>query len=382
MLATTSQHDRVTEIDFLRFGAAIAVAFFHYAFRGYVADGMSILPYPELAPVAKYGYLGVELFFMISGFVILMTAATGTLRRFFVSRIARLYPAFWVCCTLTFLTILAIGQERYSASLYQYLVNLTMFSNIARVPPIDGVYWSLFVELRFYALVVLVLVLRRIHHAQGFLVAWLVLTIALDLWPVKSLRWIFLADYAVYFIAGATMYLTWSKGASLIRLSVIVATWFVALRQALARVEELEQQFGTDYDGYVVMGVVSAFFVIMSLVSLRKTARFGHPLWVVVGALTYPFYLLHQNIGFMIFNVGYPAINRHLLLWGTLAVMVGLSYAVHVVFERPLSAFLKRVLNGVLDAAAALPLRRAESPPERPATPVSEPAAALDGTEG
>ena len=61
----------------------------------------------------------------------------------------------------------------------------------------------------------------------------LVLTVALDLWPVKSLRWILLTDYAVYFIAGATMYLIWSKGASLIRLSVIMATWFVALRQAL-----------------------------------------------------------------------------------------------------------------------------------------------------
>ena len=62
---------RVNEIDLLRFIAALAVVFFHYAFRGYAADDLSILPYPLLAPLAKYGYLGVELFFMISGFVIL-----------------------------------------------------------------------------------------------------------------------------------------------------------------------------------------------------------------------------------------------------------------------------------------------------------------------
>ena len=86
---------RVNEIDLLRFFAALAVAFYHYAFRGYAANNLSIMPYPLLEPIAKYGFLGVELFFMISGFVILMTAASGSLKGFIVSRIVRLYPAVW-----------------------------------------------------------------------------------------------------------------------------------------------------------------------------------------------------------------------------------------------------------------------------------------------
>ncbi|EAU9199926.1 acyltransferase, partial [Salmonella enterica] len=53
--------NRINEIDLLRFVAAMAVVFFHYAFRGYAADGMSIMPYPSLAPVSKYGFLGVQL---------------------------------------------------------------------------------------------------------------------------------------------------------------------------------------------------------------------------------------------------------------------------------------------------------------------------------
>lgn len=98
---------RVNEIDLLRFLAALAVVFFHYSFRGYAADGLSVMSYPLLASVSKYGYLGVELFFMISGFVILMTAAHAGLRDFVISRVVRLYPAFWACCTVTFLVILA-----------------------------------------------------------------------------------------------------------------------------------------------------------------------------------------------------------------------------------------------------------------------------------
>lgn len=53
---------RLKELDLLRFLAAIAVVFFHYAFRGYAKGDMSAMPYPLLAETAKYGYLGVELF--------------------------------------------------------------------------------------------------------------------------------------------------------------------------------------------------------------------------------------------------------------------------------------------------------------------------------
>jgi peptidoglycan/LPS O-acetylase OafA/YrhL len=136
---------RLKELDLLRFLAAIAVVFFHYAFRGYAKGDLSVMPYPLLAEPAKYGYLGVELFLMISGFVILMTASSNNLRVFFISRVVRLCPAFWVCCTLTFLITLAIGRPRFTADLYQYMINMTFLGDLMGVPPIDGVYWSLFV---------------------------------------------------------------------------------------------------------------------------------------------------------------------------------------------------------------------------------------------
>jgi peptidoglycan/LPS O-acetylase OafA/YrhL len=72
-----SQH-RFYELDLLRFFAALAVVLFHHGFRGYAADHMTDMPYLSLAPAAKYGYLGVDLFFLISGFVILMTASGGS----------------------------------------------------------------------------------------------------------------------------------------------------------------------------------------------------------------------------------------------------------------------------------------------------------------
>lgn len=53
---------RIPELDVLRFIAAVAVVFFHYAFRGYAGDDMTTMHYPALEPIAQYGFLGVHLF--------------------------------------------------------------------------------------------------------------------------------------------------------------------------------------------------------------------------------------------------------------------------------------------------------------------------------
>ncbi|EEO0292918.1 acyltransferase, partial [Salmonella enterica] len=169
--------NRINEIDFLRFVAAMAVVFFHYAFRGYAADGMSIMPYPSLAPVSKYGFLGVQLFFMISGFVILMSASHGSIRNFTISRMVRLYPAFWACCTITFIVTLVIGAPTYSVSFNQYITNMTMLNEFIGIPSVDGAYWSLFVEMRFYALVAIILIIGKIHRSQELILSWLIISI-------------------------------------------------------------------------------------------------------------------------------------------------------------------------------------------------------------
>lgn len=341
---------RVNEIDLLRFIAALAVVFFHYAFRGYAGGDRTLMPYPLLEPIAKYGFKGVELFFMISGFVILMTAANGDLRKFVASRIARLYPAFWACCTLTFVAILLFGGDHFSASLPQYLVNMTMLSGFVGVPSIDGVYWSLFVELQFYALVGAVLMLGRIEQAQIFLALWLLATIVLELFPVGPLRRLLIADYSAYFIAGAACFLIWSRGGSWFRYGMIAICFVLAMRESLGGIAGFERHFNTDMNEIVVAAIIAAYFVVMLLIANRRTGRFGRRRWMTAGALTYPLYLIHQNIGYMAFNIAYPTLNPHLVFWGTLALVLLLSHLVHVQIERRYGGALKRACARMLDA--------------------------------
>jgi peptidoglycan/LPS O-acetylase OafA/YrhL len=350
-------HARVNEVDLLRFIAALAVVFFHYTFRGYAGDGLSAMPYPLLAPFAKYGYLGAPLFFIISGFVILMSAEGGSLRSFAVSRFVRLYPAFWACCTMTFAAIIAIGTPRFEATVGEYLVNMTMLSGFFGVPSIDGAYWSLFVEMKFYVLVGVVLLIGRIHQVQPLLIAWLALSVALEIHPSRILRYFLIVDYSAYFIAGATYFLMWSRGVSPTRICIVLVCWGLAMFQAVNFLPGFEKQYSTGMSAYVTCGIVTVFFLSMVLVSLRLTGVLGRQRWLLAGALTYPLYLLHENIGFMVFNLAYPAVNPHVLLWGTVAAVLAAAYAVHMLVEKRFSLPLKRAINHLLDAAHRLTLR-------------------------
>jgi peptidoglycan/LPS O-acetylase OafA/YrhL len=353
-----AKNSRVNEIDLLRFVAVMAVTIHHYAFRGYAADDMSIMPYPLLAPIAQYGYLGVHLFFMISGFVILMTAGSGDLRKFIVSRIARLYPAFWVCCTITFISTLIIGGTHYHATVTQYLANMTMLGDFIGIEPIDGAYWSLFVEMQFYAFVAIVLAFGKIHKAQLFLTVWLGLVSMLDLLHIEKFRFLLITNYAGFFIAGATFYLIWTKGLSPARIGMLCVAWAQGLYEATTReLLDFDKHYHTHLNVYIVGGIITAFFLVMLAISLNKTGWFRQKEWMLAGAITYPLYLLHQNIGFMFFNVAYPAINPHLLLWGTISLSILAAYFVNVSIERRLAPQLKTATNNLIDFGQKLILR-------------------------
>jgi peptidoglycan/LPS O-acetylase OafA/YrhL len=348
---------RANEIDLLRFLAALAVVLFHYAFRGYAAHS-SDMPYPLLAAAAKYGSYGVELFFLISGFVILMSASSGSLKHFVISRIVRLYPAFWVCCTLTFLVLLMFG--RTAPTVVQYLSNMTMlsgFSLVQKIAPgshIDGSYWSLVVEMRFYALVAVVLLLRQIHRAEVFLAGWFATVALFELAGMDRLRDVLIVDYAAYFIAGAMMYQVWSHGLSWLRAGVIAGCWVLSLYESWIALPKWEANNHVVMDRGIVLSLVTACFVLMLLVATRKTGWIGRRNWVVLGALTYPLYLVHQSIGYVIFNHLYPAVDAHLLLWGTVAVMIAVAWVINVHVEQRFAGPFKRRLTHWWDATRAL----------------------------
>ncbi|MEK4129105.1 acyltransferase [Solibacillus sp. FSL W8-0474] len=89
-MGSTESKDRLTELDALRGLAALAVVIFHYTTRYNELFGHEKSSYLNFT----FGHMGVNLFFMISGFVIFMTLRRiNNVKEFAIKRAFRLYPA-------------------------------------------------------------------------------------------------------------------------------------------------------------------------------------------------------------------------------------------------------------------------------------------------
>ena len=350
---------RFYEIDLLRFLAALSVVIYHYTFRGYAEGQYSPLAFPELSRATRYGYLGVELFFIISGYVVLLSAQGKTVRQFFLSRVTRLYPAFWVACTLTFMVKLLGGpgptdaamSPSLHAGLVQYAVNMTMLHEFLHFEVMDGAYWSLTVEITFYLLIAILIGFDLQKHLTLVIALWLAYT-ALPgavregtLFPT-----LFFPAYAPFFAAGMLLYLMQQPGGrTWPRYVLLLASYLLGLRASLGRVGSLVLLYHEPFSKLVVAVVITAFFVVMVSVAFRKIDlnRFTWLAWL--GALTYPLYLLHNDIGFIIFHRGQHLANKYVLVGGTLIMMLAAAYLIHAFIEKRFSKVLGRQTNRLLD---------------------------------
>lgn len=339
---------RVPELDILRFIAASAVVVYHLTYRVPSGNALSGSFFQPLPMVSRFGYLGVNLFFMISGFVILWSALDRTPTEFVLSRFTRLFPSFWVSVALTSLALLATNAQD-GVTLVRFVGNLTMVPGALRIPYIDGVYWTLFVELKFYLLIWFLIVSRLIHRSSVWLPVWLIILVA-SAFQVTP-HWLMslsLFPYGAYFAAGCYFYLMRASGSNASRLLGIVVAAALCLEHSLRQQQEFMNEVNRA-SGVVVMGCVASFFALLGVISLRPLLSGGTNTAVIMGAMTYPLYLLHNRIGKIIFQFVGPADHGE---WFSLALAFGfvyaLSYAVSLVTERRVCGALHRRLSAMV----------------------------------
>lgn len=343
-----TEPSRVHVIDLLRILSAVAVVLFHYTFAGKAGGGITNLEYPELGSVFKYGYLGVELFFMISGFVILMTAESSSLKSFAISRFTRIFPALWVCASLTFACSIWFQDihPELNPSLGIYASSLLLLNRLLGTPLLDGSYWSLFYELQFYVIIGAFLAVGQLRRYPAFLMVWLILSVAVLVRPQGIVTSLFMTDYSGFFIGGSLAYLIHKRNNPKWVVYAYFATGAVAIMQSLLRLDHLHYVYkGVLFDAIVIAGLVAAMFVAMYLIARGRTGWLGRSNWVLLGAMTYPLYLIHQSVGLMVFNRLYPTYSAPVLAIGTLTLMLLLALTIHLWVERPLSRWVGRTLK-------------------------------------
>ena len=174
---------RFLNIDALRALAALLVVWMHTTevFVPLIQAGqVGGLWFYSLARSMEFGSVGVVAFFAVSGFVIpasLRGRPKGlAIRNFAISRFFRLYPAFWISVVPgAFVHYWLWGR---AFSLQDLLGNLTMLPELLGVQPAQGLYWTLAIELAFYALCVLLFAAGWLHRAPRLIAVCFALLLA------------------------------------------------------------------------------------------------------------------------------------------------------------------------------------------------------------
>ncbi|MFT6245072.1 MAG: peptidoglycan/LPS O-acetylase OafA/YrhL [Crocinitomicaceae bacterium] len=337
--------ERIRELDALRGIAALLVVMFHYTMLHESSQDGWVL-----------GVTGVDLFFIISGFVIFMSIEKiKTPQEFLQRRFFRLFPVYWTVVTFTaILTYFNLAEMINVTELTtsRYLSNLTMFQELLGVQSLDGPYWTLLVEMQFYVIVGIALMTRRIKVVLiicslflGFL-----LFNELVMQPISAVwfKWLFLkADHwapivmrTPYFLAGILFYKMYKKEGNWMTIVGIITCYITALL--------IFQSIGPA-KSYIALPqyifTTSIYFGAFILFLNNKLKFIVSPTTLFFGRISYSLYLIHQFLGI---NLIMPYLEKHYetpYIQGTLislVVSIFLAFLIMKFVEEPSIRYYRR----------------------------------------
>lgn len=331
---------RLAMLDGYRALAIFLVIGYHYFVRWTPPEAPeNLYPYGGLGAHVwpfRYGYLGVELFFMVSGFVISMTLfRSRNALHFAQKRFARLFPSMLLCSVLTFAVLWALPQQAFHPHLRDFAPSLTFTDPVfwSRLfgrdfAGVDGSYWSLFVEAKFYFWICLLyfsIDSRHFFNAAAMLLAALTLATAGahllhlphpdlpdTLFAISSLPW---------FAAGIGFYALYAKRGSR-------TGWWLLAASALSLSAITFGQSRHPAVPLLAMAVFDGLFLLMLYRPGWLSWLASRPV-AAVGVASYSLYLLHQDIGVAVLSVSRTVLNAGAALPST-AIAAGVALALTV----------------------------------------------------
>jgi peptidoglycan/LPS O-acetylase OafA/YrhL len=337
---------RIAYLDGLRGVAILSVFAFHFY-------GGPDSPLAEFGLV-KYGKLGVMLFFVISGFVISQTLhVSGSPKNFAIKRFARLFPAMLLCSTLTF-AFSFVSPRTYSSTINNFLPSLTfidpyVFNTIFRVDSfewMDPSYWSLFTEMRFYAIAAILYFVDRPAFFRNVLIfattvgLMFPLAIYLQVGALRgSLNYLFIANQLPWFVFGIACYCV-HRGE--MRNAILLSAASITSLLLYCITASTKSYMHMAFEGKATL--IGALIIFTLLICAMRSSVVSRLLsfkpLASIGIASYTLYLLHQLIGKKLVL----ALNDLAPLNGTLsqlyplaalAILIGGSRLLYTHYENP-----------------------------------------------
>lgn len=339
---------RFRELDGLRGIAALGVVVYH--FTTYTSAFTQFEP-RRVWPAVWWGEYGVQLFFLISGFVILMSARRArTVTDFAISRASRLYPVYWLALAVSLTLSLVFPLPGSGIGWADRIANVTMVQRFLLFDNVDPVYWTLAVEMQFYIILALLILVTRSRLTDrvvlSLCVGWLIVAAAAAIvlrphtfgvnpqlveTPFKIVNNLLLVEHGPLFVAGMLCYLARSS-----RRYLPLAIAALVLAPGILWIVR-----GAEHAGITL--VVAALF---GVVALRpRTALLTAAPVQFYGRLSYSLYVCHLSIGLTVMYLLDGWIGYDLAAVAALVAVTGAAMLYHRVGEVQGTNAMKRFLR-------------------------------------
>jgi peptidoglycan/LPS O-acetylase OafA/YrhL len=335
---------RIVELDALRGIAALAVVLFH------LTMGRSQYNF-----FFKYGCTGVDLFFIISGFVIFMSLQHITKSiNFIINRISRLYPTYWVSVTFTFVATIALAMYNRNLQPGKYLVeflsNLTMFQFYLKQPNLDDCYWTMIIEMIFYILILVLFQLKLLKYLKviGVFTCSIIFILTNFFWGSKFSQFIIivipLLQFLPLFFVGTIFYQIYTlKEKRTYNYFIIV--FYLLCQIWLYPVAGASRHF-ISWPAYAVM--LCIYFTVFTLFVHHALGFVVNKITLFFRKISFALYLTHQFISLSIivpFFYNTLGINFWVVaLFIDLPIVVGIASLITYKVEVPYSKKMKEKL--------------------------------------
>lgn len=337
--------NRLQELDALRGIAALLIVFFHFTIEK-----------TQYSSFLKFGTTGVDLFFMISGFVIFMSVQKVSRGiDFVINRFSRLYPTYWACVTFTFILLtiyyLYKGKFHLLDNSVQFLGNLTMFQFYLGIPDIDGPYWTMIIEMTFYLLIILLFELKLLKHLN---IIWLIIC-SLTVFAVyylyelkfvqEIITWVPLLQFLPLFFSGIIFYKIYTNKINLLSNYLLLIFCF-ACQLLLFPYTGRSKGFISWFEYH---SMLLLYFTLFVLFVNNKLSFIVNITTLFLGRISYALYLIHQcvSVYFIIplFN-DLLGINFWIVTFFIdLPIIIGIAACITYKIEIPYSRKLKEKLH-------------------------------------
>ncbi len=355
-----SQDKHIYVIDVVRVTAAVMVCMFHLTWKR-----------DDYANVMPYGWIGVEVFFLISGIAISGSIMSYTPLAFIKNRFLRIYPTAWICLMISLFAFLFLtSADALDAGAWVRRDVYAIINSILLVkgPFVASAYWTLPIELAFYMVILVAIILFKVKFQRFTLclaVASSIYNILLacawsGLFPTKwvelgyGLKNILLLRHGIYFSMGIYIYMINQRSMKRIDWTIFVLCYIGSLLEIYSRSCLLYGHYALS-DGKKVVdasylavraSIAWTVFVMLLLQGMRlnKYLVFGERIKKLLrafGLLTYPLYLIHEIVGVtLILYINFWLKNFVLSLLISLFVIVLISYLISCHCEPLLRRFL------------------------------------------